>query len=159
MRLIFFIPILVIELLFSFTVTADTQKIVVGATEQVFIGEKNLRLKARIDTGAKTSSVHAENIVINRSNNPEGQSISFDLVNKQGQRERIGTTVDSQVTVKTSEGTEQRYKVWLRVKWRNSSKNILVTLNDRTQMTYALLLGRNWLQGDFIVDVDKNNMD
>jgi hypothetical protein len=31
---------------------------------------------------------------------------------------------------------------------------VLVTLNDRTSMDYPLLVGRNFLHGDFLVDVD-----
>jgi len=136
---------------------ADSRKIIVGATEAVLITEQNLAYLARIDTGAKTSSIHAENIILERSENPQGKPISFDLINEDGQRTTIKTVVDSEVRVKTSEASEDRYKVLLTVKWKDKSKNILVTLNDRAHMTYALLLGRNWLQGDFIVDIDKNN--
>jgi len=32
---------------------------------------------------------------------------------------------------------------------------VLVTLNDRTDMEYPLLVGRNYLRGDFLVDVAK----
>jgi hypothetical protein len=35
-------------------------------------------------------------------------------------------------------------------------KEVLVTLNDRTSMEYPLLVGRNFLQSDFLVDVDED---
>ncbi|MBL4896421.1 MAG: ATP-dependent zinc protease, partial [Erythrobacter sp.] len=39
------------------------EKIVLGRIEWITIGAKNMRLKARVDTGAQTSSLHAENVV------------------------------------------------------------------------------------------------
>jgi hypothetical protein len=30
---------------------------------------------------------------------------------------------------------------------------VLVNLNDRSAMKYRLLLGRNWLENDYLVDV------
>jgi hypothetical protein len=45
--------------------------------------------------------------------------------------------------------------VRLALQWKDFSKEVLVTLNDRTDMTYPLLIGRNFLQGDFLVDVDQ----
>jgi hypothetical protein len=32
-----------------------------------------------------------------------------------------------------------------------------VTLNDRTDMEFPLLIGRNFLRDDFLVDVSKKN--
>ena len=39
------------------------------------------------------------------------------------------------------------------MQWKDFRKEVLVTLNDRTDMEYPLLLGRNFLRGDFLVDV------
>lgn len=55
--------------------------------------------------------------------------------------------------VQTSEDAEQRYMVWLTLRCREVEKRVLVTLNDRTDMTYPLLIGRNFLRDDFVVDV------
>jgi len=138
---------------------ADVHKQIVGATEVIRIEEANLIFKARVDTGAKTSSIHAEKIKVDPSDNPEGKPISFYLVNKKGQSKKIETQVASVATIKTSEGSELRYKILLTLKWKNSKKTVLVSLNDREKMEYGLLLGRNWLHKDFLVDVDRNNED
>ena len=50
-------------------------------------------------------------------------------------------------------------KCRLSLKWKDFTKDVLVTLNDRTEMVYPLLIGRNFLRGDFIVDVDQDNPD
>jgi hypothetical protein len=138
---------------------ADSHKKIVGATELIQIEEANLNFKARVDTGAETSSIHAEKIVVDSSANPEGKPITFYLINKNGQSRKIETLIDSVITVNTSEGSERRYKVPLTLITNYSRKSILVTLNDRNRMKYGLLLGRNWLQGDFLVDVDRNRDD
>ena len=157
---IFWAPFhLAVVLFVSINVQADSRKQVVGATEVVLIEEANLSFKARVDTGAKTSSIHAENIKIDLSGDPRGKSISFYLVTKEGLSRKIETRVSSVVKVRTSEMSEHRYVVPLLMKWNDSRKTVLATLNDRTKMEYRLLLGRNWLHGDFIVDVDKNNED
>ncbi len=150
---------LAIVLLVSIDVQADSGKQIVGATEVVLIEEVNLSFKARVDTGAKTSSIHAENIKIDLSGDPRDKPISFFLVTKEGLSRKVETRVSSVVKVRTSEMSEYRYVVPLLMKWNSSKKTVLVTLNNRANMKYRLLLGRNWLHGDFIVDVDKNNED
>ena len=152
--------ILFVVLFFGFLhAQADSKKQVVGAVEVVQVGDKGLSFKARVDTGAKTTSIHAETVKVHSAGDPEGKPISFVIVNEKGESEKIETRVDSVAKVKTSEKAEKRYKVPLLITWNDTRKTILVTLNDRTEMKYRLLLGRNWLQGDFVVDVDKNSDD
>ena len=151
--------LLAVLLLVSINLDADANKRIVGATEMVFVEDANLSFKARVDSGAKTSSIHAENIEVDFSGDPRGKTISFDVVTKEGLSRKIETRVSSVITVRTSESAEYRYVVWLTMKWNDSKKAVRVTLNDREKMEYHLLLGRNWLQGDFVVDVDKNNED
>ena len=147
--------LLAVLLSVSITADADSLKQTVGDTEVVFVEEANLSFKARVDTGAKTSSIHAENIELDLSGDPRGKPISFDLVTKEGLSRKIKTRVSSVIKVRTSEMEENRYVVPLLIKWHDSKKTVLVTLNDRTKMKYRLLLGRNWLHGEFIVDIDK----
>ena len=64
-----------------------------------------------------------------------------------------------QTRVKTSEGSELRYIVPITITWKDNTSTLLVSLNDRSQMRYRLLLGRNWLRGDYIVDVERNAAD
>ena len=138
---------------------ADAPKEVVGAIEVVQVEESGMRFQARVDTGAKTSSIHAEKIEVNGSGDPRGALISFDLVDQMGKRQRVESHVVSVVKIRTSEGADARYVVPLTIRWHHSHKTVRVTLNDRKRMKYRLLLGRNWLRGDFIVDVEKNSDD
>jgi len=135
---------------------ADNHQQIIGATEIIEIEPSKMRIKARVDTGAQTSSIHAEDIEVDLLGDPRGKPIAFTLVNRQGQSQRIETHVLKLVTVRTAEGMERRYAVPLTMTWQQHSKTVLVTLNDRSQMRYRLLLGRNWLSGDYLVDVDLN---
>ena len=159
MKLVITSYLLINLVLVSIDASAASPKIIVGATEVIFIEEANLNFKARVDTGAKTSSIHAERIKVSSFGDAEGKPISFYLVTKQGQSVKIETHVTSVVKVKTSAQSEHRYVVPLIMKWKDSQKTVLVTLNDRKNMNYRLLLGRNWLHGEFIVDVDLNDED
>jgi len=44
----------------------------------------------------------------------------------------------------------------LTLRWQGSNKVINVNLRNRDTMTYKLLIGRDWLSKDFIVDIDIN---
>ena len=146
-------------LIVSATVSAAGSKQIVGAIEIVEIEPQKLRIKARVDSGAQTSSIHAEDIVIDQNGDPRGKPIAFTVVNEHDQSQRIKAHVDKRVRVKTSEGSESRYAVPITITWKKTSKTVLVTLNDRAQMRHRLLLGRNWLRGDYIVDVELNDED
>lgn len=150
------LPLLVFAVLLLADARAENRKRVVGATEFVVVEEANLRFHARVDTGAGTSSIHAENIEVLASGDPAGKPISFYLASKDGRRAKIETRVSKAITIRTAEGSERRYAVPLNLVWNGFRKTVLVTLNNRDGMEYRLLLGRNWLRGDFIVDVDRN---
>jgi len=151
--------VLIPALLFAADAAADSPKQIIGATEIIEIEPSKLRIKARVDTGAQTSSIHAEDIEIDAGGDARGKPIAFRLVNQQGQSRRVETHVAKQIVVRTSEGSERRYAVPLTLTLQQHSKTVLVTLNDRSEMRYRLLLGRNWLRGDYIVDVEINDED
>jgi hypothetical protein len=76
-----------------------------------------------------------------------------------GKSRWIETTIAKAVRIKSPslgrDEVDPRYKVWLTLQWNDFRKQVLVTLNDRTHMEYPLLIGRNFLRGDFLVDVEK----
>ena len=57
-------------------------------------------------------------------------------------------------TVVNAQGREKRYMVWLTLSASGIRKSILVNLRDRSQMKHKLLVGRDWLAEDFLVDVE-----
>ena len=58
--------------------------------------------------------------------------------------------------VRNAVGQEERVYVELTIRHQGVEKQVQASLNDRSSLNYALLLGRNWLQDDFVVDVTRN---
>jgi len=123
------------------------EKRVIGQTEVVAIAEAPLALVGRVDTGAKTTSVHAENIEIVE------ESVRFELLGEDGQRVPMELPIAKTSQVRSANGVEDRVFVELTLEFEGNAKSVLVNLKDRSRMTYPLLLGRNWLEDDYIVDV------
>lgn len=134
------------------------EKRIIGPTTIVAEANSDLNFKARVDTGATTTSVHVEEWAIeDESEKMEenvGKKIRFRMKNHKGESQWLDSRVEEIALVKTSKLQETRYKVRLTLVWNDVTKHLLVTLNDRSHMEYPMLLGRNFLEGDFVVDVD-----
>ena len=140
------------------------EKRIIGATAMVTEVSSGLSFQARVDTGAETCSLHVERIDIQdktaRRVHNVGKTIRILLKGKDGKSHWIEGVVADAVRVKSSSlpGGEydHRYKVRLTLEWKDVRKEVLVTLNDRTDMEFPLLVGRNFLSGDFLVDVSQD---
>ena len=130
----------------------DTKRII-GAVENVRLVPPNIILKARIDTGAKTTSVDARNITPFERDGK--QWVRFTCM--EGDKEHtIERKVLKTVQIKRHEEESQdRYVVNMRIILGDVSQLIPVTLNDRDAYIYPVLIGRNFLRDYFIVDVAK----
>jgi hypothetical protein len=163
-------PALIVAMMFIMTVhgkdSAPTkEKHVIGATALVTETDSGFTFPARIDTGAETCSLHVERIVIEdktaRRLRNVGKSIRILVKDQSGKSHWIESVVADAIRVKSSSlpggDYDHRYKVRLTLEWQGVRKEVLVTLNDRTDMEYPLLLGRNFLRGDFLVDVGQDS--
>jgi hypothetical protein len=134
------------------------EKRIIGPTTIVAEAESELDFRARVDTGAMTTSVHVEEWAIEDEssdmNENIGKKIRFRMKNHKGESQWLETRIEEIALVKTAKHQEERYKVLLNLQWNDMKKEVLVTLNDRSRMKYPMLLGRNFLEGDFVVDVD-----
>lgn len=138
----------------------EAQLAAIGPVETVTEVSSGLRLPARIDTGAACTSMHCEamrieNAVAKRRDNI-GKPIRF-LITHRGREVWIQSVVTGVVKVRTSERSESRYKVPLTLRCNGIEKHVDVTLNNRGAMKFPVLIGRNFLSGDFIVDVELNS--
>jgi hypothetical protein len=85
-----------------------------------------------------------------------GKYLQFTTENEQGERHQGKAKITDVVAVRNSQGLEVRYKVALAVAWQGQAKTVEVNLRNRSKMHYKMLLGRNWLEGDYLVDVERN---
>jgi hypothetical protein len=134
------------------------QKAMIGETAWIEVGGVSFTYLARIDTGARVTSIHATEVKIAGENSvPKkniGKTITFKTMNRNGKVQQVTGVITKVSTVKNSQGTEQRYVIELPLSWKDVNKKVEVNLRDRSKMTYKLLIGRNFLSKDFLVDVD-----
>ena len=124
-------------------------KQVIGIVEKVFVEPGGLLLEGRIDTGANTTSIGAENLQIV---NEDGQD--WALFNVKGTP--IRAKVVRFVKIKQHGAPSQRRAVvMLKVTISDVTQAVEVTLTDRSNFKYKILIGVNFLRDHFIVDVSR----
>ncbi|MFP5471085.1 MAG: ATP-dependent zinc protease [Bacteroidia bacterium] len=130
----------------------EKELIVIGAKERiVFKNALKEKVVARVDTGAKTSSVHCVKFWFDKQTGKK--PLNFVLVNERATP--LKTLNYKKRYVKSSNGKiDVRYSVVLEVKMGKSIFNAEFTLAQREHMRYKVLLGRNILLGKFLVDVE-----
>ncbi|AGH45695.1 aspartyl protease [Paraglaciecola psychrophila 170] len=130
-------------------------KNLVGALELCDLPQLKLNgLETRVDTGAATSSLHVDNIV--EFKKVKEKWVKFDIhpdthdVSQVVQRE---AKVKSVRRVKSSNATHQRRMVIeTDILIAGMQWCIELTLTDRSEMKYLMLLGREAMSGRLIVD-------
>jgi hypothetical protein len=126
--------------------------LIIGVTEYVDIPEwRILRLRAKIDTGARSSALHVEHIRELRSGR-----VRFDVRLSRNQSERR-VTVEANVArrgrVRASNGeVEARIFVLVKLRIGPVEREVELSLVDRGQMIFRMLIGRRALAHAFLVD-------
>lgn len=131
------------------------KKIVIGVLETCNLPELNISdLQIRIDTGAKTSSLHVDDIKRERRGGRLGVSFTLhpdiydvDVVTN------CWAPVSDVRRIKSSNGAiEQRLIIKTTLVMHTVEKEIEITLTNRSDMSYLMLLGREGMGKDFLVD-------
>jgi len=128
---------------------------IIGVAEYVDFPDWGVRaLSARVDTGARTSALHVENVQL-----LSGSRVRFDVRLRRDEplaRVTVETKVSRRTPVRSSSGhTEPRLFVKAHIRLGGREQLIEVGLVDRRNMLYRMLLGRSALERHFLVDVTK----
>lgn len=131
-------------------------RVVIGATELVSIPAWGVeRLPAKIDTGARTSALHVEEV-----EELSGGRVRFDVRLKRRDPEarvRVEAAIVRRGRVRASNGRIQtRLFVSARIEIGDVARRVEIGLVDRRDMLYRMLLGRSALAGSFVVDPGKS---
>lgn len=130
-------------------------KLLVGREEWCsFPGLGIPAIKARVDSGAKTSSIHAFNIVQFKR---DGKNwVSFEVHPLQNNRRTIirceRPIVDRRIVKSSSGEAEKRYVISAPIKMAGQTWDIEMTLTNRDSMGFRMLLGREAMNGRILVD-------
>tara|TARA_R100001039_G_C1853562_1_gene114875 strand:+ start:1888 stop:3345 length:1458 start_codon:yes stop_codon:yes gene_type:complete len=134
---------------------SGADRIIVGSEEWCALPKLGIpAVKVRVDSGAKTSSLHAFNI---RPFLRAGSSwVSFEVHPLQNNRRTIirceAEVIDKRV-IKSSSGIgEKRYVVRTTLQHHDRQWDIELTLTNRDSMGYRMLLGREAMNGRILVD-------
>lgn len=133
----------------------NDQKLVVGSEEWCSIPGLGIpAVKARVDSGAKTSALHAFNL--HPYNRGKEKWVSFELHPIQRNRKttvRCEAQVLDRRIIKSSSGErEKRYVIGTQIHIGGTSFDIELTLTNRDTMGYRMLLGREAMSGRMLVD-------
>ena len=131
------------------------EKVIVGSEEWCALPDLKIpAIKVRVDSGAKTSALHAESITPFEK---DGENWVRFIVNpiQNNQKSAIkceARIVDKRVVKSTSGYRESRYVIKTVISFGASEWEIEITLTNRDSMGFRMLLGREAMSGKIIVD-------
>jgi hypothetical protein len=138
--------------------TAPGERLLIGWKEYLDLPELGIsRLKAKVDTGARTSTLHVDSISV-LDVLPDGTELVELTISPSRRRPDRKVTarvrVLRRIRVRDSGGhPEVRPVIETEMVLGAVRRRILVTLTDRSGMLFRMILGRKALEGEFQVDV------
>ncbi len=133
-------------------------KVIVGSEEWCSFPSLGIHaIKARVDSGAKTSALHAVNIAPFIK---DGENfVRFDVNPIQKNIKTVihceAKLVDKRVVKSSSGFREQRYVIGTTIEMNGESWPIEITLTNRDSMGFRMLLGREAMSGRILVDPEQ----
>jgi len=130
-------------------------KVILGSEEWCSFPEIGIpTIKARVDSGAKTSALHAINIAPFIKN--ESNWVRFDINPIQNNLKTVihceAPLIDKRIVKSSSGFREQRYVIHTNLQIGSSTWAIEMTLTNRDSMGFRMLLGREAMSGRVLVD-------
>tara|TARA_Y100001935_G_scaffold224416_1_gene200746 strand:+ start:156161 stop:156589 length:429 start_codon:yes stop_codon:yes gene_type:complete len=133
----------------------------IGRIERVHLPDLDLsNIEAKIDTGAYSSSLHCHHIEQYIKNGKE--YVRFNLLDPEHpdyNDKLFDLNVFDKRDVKSSNGlSETRIFIQTHIILFGDTFKIELSLTDRSEMKYPLLIGRKFISNKFLVDVSKKNL-
>jgi hypothetical protein len=133
---------------------SEKDKYVVGWIEYATLLPENLKIKAKLDTGARNSSLNAAHIVEFKRGGD--MFARFELTNWKGRSETIEARVIRIAKIKQHNSEpERRPVIRIGICLGQVYREVEVNLVNRSNFNYQLLIGRSFLKGKFVVDPSK----
>ena len=140
---------------------SKAQKIIIGRKDKVdFPKLKLFNIDVKIDSGAFTSAIHCKDIkLITRGGKKYIKFTIPDSGQSDSNKRAISLPLLKEKKIKNSFGqSERRYVVVTEIFIFNRKYEIELSLADRSKMKYPVLIGRNFLQGRFLIDLSRVNV-
>ena len=127
--------------------------VLIGELEYVYINDAKMKLRARIDTGATTSSISAKNIT--KFERDGEKWVRFVIHESDGEQSKILERPVSRTVLIKRHGVESQERLVVALQIFIGPIRIKrdFSLADRSDFKYPVLIGRNVLRGKAAVDV------
>ena len=152
----FFSVIIITLLIYSpNSFSKEPARVIAGWVEKVRIENQAYDIKAKLDTGAKTSSIYAIDIEPFKKNGQRWAKFTLVLQDNLGKEYRLQLEKprSRKANIKKHDGNHyQRYVVDLDLCFNGRKFVTEFTLADRSEYIYGVLLGREFLSQAAIID-------
>ena len=136
------------------SIAAAAEKSVMGWVEHILVMPGSVPMKAKLDTGAKTSSIRAR--IIKEFEKDNEKWIKFSLQGPDDKKVKLERKIERWVRIKRKKrGFIRRPVVKLAFCVDNKLIHEEVNLSRRSGFVYPVLIGRNMLDSHVIVDASK----
>lgn len=128
---------------------------VLGWREWIALPELGIaKIKAKVDTGARSSSLHAHDIRVTRRRSGEFVRFKVHPIQRsnRGVVEAEARLLDQRAVRSSSGHTSKRYVIETDVEIGGERWPIELTLTNRDDMGFRMLLGRQAIRRRFVVD-------
>ena len=117
-------------------------------------------IEVKIDTGAYSSSIHCRDIKLGQKNGKEVITyVLLDPTHPKYHGKKFTSFTFKEKYVKSSNGvSEKRFVITTDVLIYEEKYKIELSLTERGEMRFPILIGRKLLIGKFIVDPSKTNL-
>ena len=130
------------------------EKGIYGWIEKVRIAPGGILLHAKLDSGADHSSLSASNVTEFERDGKDW--VRFDIRNRKGETHTIELRSRRLAKIKRVEGnTQKRPVVRMGICLGTSFLKVDVNLADRSNFAYPMLIGRNFLAPNVLLDASK----
>lgn len=135
-----------------FPVSADPQiQQIYSWKENVIVYPSGLVFKAKLDSGAKTSSINA--VEIEEFKRDDDEWARFTIENEEEEKATIERPIVRHVRIKEHDGDfDRRPVVKLGICMGKMYKEVEVNLVDRSHYIASLLIGRTYMEDDVLID-------
>ena len=133
-------------------------KVIAGWVEKVQIENLTYDIKAKLDTGAKTSSIHASDVKPFEKDGKRWVKFTLHLTDSHGKTHKIKLEKPRlrKASIKNNAGDHDlRYVVNLNLCFNGRKYLTEFTLADRSEYIYSILLGRRFLKKVAVIDPAK----
>lgn len=150
-------PALLVLLILPLAVAARESPRQFGWVEEGRIRPENIAVKVKLDTGALTSSMHAEDLQRFEKDGEDWLRFTVAVTDIDGKRRSdvFERRVLREIAVRGAAGEETRPVVRLSICIGDTVYTEPFTLNDRDDMNYPVLIGRRTIEDMGVVDVTR----